>query len=81
MENLIIYSFSSTFIQIKKEKNLRLLMLKYLQIEFAFEIILMNLDESQGTIKNLYRLINCSPPRKSLVKGERFIRILKGNHS
>ena len=56
-------------------------MLKYLQIEFAFEIVLMNLDESQGTIKNLYRLINCSPPRKSLVKGERFIRILKGNHS
>jgi len=31
--------------------------------------------------KLVYRLINCSPPRKSLVKGERFMRELKGNQS
>ena len=36
---------------------------------------------SQGFKKTVYRLIECSSPRKSLVKGERFIRGLKRNQS
>ena len=29
--------------------------------------------------KLVIRPIKCSPPRKSLVKGERFMRVMKGN--
>jgi len=36
---------------------------------------------SPGTSKILKDSLSCSPPRKSLVKGERFIRVLKGNPS
>ena len=34
-----------------------------------------------GLNKLVYRLIECSSPRKSLVKGERFIRGMKRNQS
>ena len=30
--------------------------------------------QRQGGKKLVYRLVECSPPRKSLVKGERFMR-------
>lgn len=48
--------------------------------QFQFQLFIIPLCNKQD-FKNEYRLIRRSSPRKSLVKGERFIRGLKRNQS
>ena len=54
---------------------------KFIWTIFFFSQLINVSPRKGGYRKIVYRLVNCPSPRKSLVKGERFIRGMKRNQS